>query len=140
MPLQELYAYVDGADLESVANILVARFSELVGSRHWICGRAWVVNQRHEQAADTQPDDLPLWELGLNLEIPDVGAEPNGWFSDIEAIAIFLGRLHRETGRDFVIGVADAGTGATHEDMFFVSSDEPDTKTLREVFRVNDAA
>ena len=51
------------------------------------------------------------WDLGVNLELPDAGREPPGWFSDVEEIAVFLRLLSDESGRDFVIGIADAKTG-----------------------------
>ena len=139
MPRQDLYAYIDGADIECLADQLAIRFAEFVSGRRWNYGRAWVVNQKHEDSPHMKPCDLPLWELGLNLEIPDVGSEPERWFDDVEAVVSFLGTLHRETGRDFVIGVADAGTGATHEDMFYITSDKPDMKLLRKVFGVQQA-
>ncbi len=136
MPRQHLYAYIDGADIEDVASRLEERFAAFVGSRRWISGRATVVNQKYGEETCSQPGDFPLWDLGLNLEIPDIGTEPPGWFADVEAIAEFLGRLFTETGRTFVIGVADAGTGHTCEDMFYVSSASPDIGKLRAAFGV----
>jgi len=137
MPRHTLYAYVDGADLDDVADMLDARFAEFVASRHWVAGRASVVNQRHGAEAGTRPGDLPLWELGLNLELPDPDAEPSGWFVDVEAVALFLGALHRECGRDFIIGIADAESGIT-EDLFDVSTDSPDLSRLRAIVGVGD--
>jgi hypothetical protein len=75
--------------------------------------------------------------LGLNLQLPDPGTEPRGWFADIEAIALFLGRLHRECGRDFIIGIADNETGIT-DDLYDVSTDSPDLGRLRAVVGVGD--
>ena len=83
MPRQTLYAYVDGADLEVVAAMLEARFTEFVASRQWVASGASVVNQRHGDETCTQPGDLALWDLGITLQLPDPGAEPPGWFADI---------------------------------------------------------
>ena len=135
MPRHTLYAYVDGADLEAVADTLDARFAEFVACRHWVAGRASVVNQRHGEETCTQPGDLPLWDLGLNLELPAPGAESPGWFADVEAVAQFLGTLHRECGRDFIIGIADGETGIT-DDLFNVSTDSPDLGKLRAIIGV----
>src|SRR5262245_63857633 len=110
MTRHTLYAYVDGADLEDVADLLDARFAEFVAGRVWVAGHASVVNQRRGEETCTQPGDLPPWDLGLNLELPDPNTEPPGWFADVEAVAQFLGRLHRESGRDFIIGISDAQT------------------------------
>src|SRR5687767_580552 len=113
MPRHTLYAYVDGADLEDVVGTLDARFAEVVASRDGVAGHASVVNQRHGEETCTHPGDLPLCDLGLNLELPVPDTEPPGWFADVEAVAVFLGALHREVGRDFVIGLADTETGMT---------------------------
>lgn len=137
MPRHKLYAYVDGADLDNVANMLDARFAEFVATRHWVAGPASVVNQRHGEETCAQPGDLPLWDLGLNLELPDPDAEPLGWFADVEAVAQFLGVLHRDCGRDFIIGIADAETGVT-EDLFDVSTDSPDLGRLQAIIGVGD--
>ena len=135
MPRHTLYAYVDGADFEDVAELLQARFTQLVGSRRWIAGHASVVNQRHGAKTCTQPGDLPLWDCGLNLELPDPGTESPGWFADVEEVARFLGTLHREFGRSFIIGIADTKTGIT-EDLFDVSTDSPDLGKLRAIIGV----
>jgi hypothetical protein len=132
MPRHTLYTYVDGADLEDVATMLEARFTEFVASRRWVAGVASVVNQRHGQDACPQPGDLPLWDLGVTLQLPDPGAESPGWFADIEAVAQFLGTLHRESGRDFIIGIADTEAGIT-DDLFTVSTDSPDLGRLRAI-------
>ncbi len=135
MSQHTLYAYVDGADIGDVAESLTPRFSRFVRSRHWIAGHAWVVNQRHGQDTCTRPGDLPLWDFGLNLELPELGAESEGWFADVEAIAGFLGTLNRECGRSFVVGIADTTTGVT-EDLFEVSTDSPDLGKLRAMIGV----
>jgi hypothetical protein len=137
MPRHNLYAYVHGSDLEDVADMLDARFAEFVESRPWVAGRVSVVNQQHGEETCMQPGDLPLWDLGLNLELPDPGTEPTGWFADVEAVAQFLGTLHRECGRDFVIGIADTATGIT-DDLFDVSTDSPDLAKLRAIIGVRD--
>lgn len=137
MPRHTLYAYVDGADLEDVAENLDARFAEFVASRDWITGSVSVVNQRHGEETCTQPGDLPLWDLGLNLELPNPDTEPPGWFADVEAVARFLGTLHREYGRDFAIGIADGETRIT-EDLFYVTTDSPDLGKLRAIIGVGE--
>jgi hypothetical protein len=137
MPTHTLYAYVDGADLQDVAELLEARFTEFIGSRRWDAGRASVINQRHGSETCTQAGDLPLWDLGINLVLPDFSAESPDWFADVEAVARFLGELHGECGRSFVIGIADAETGIT-EDLFTVSTDSPDLGRLRAIIGVRD--
>ena len=128
-----LYAYVDGADLDDVAATLEERLNAFVASRQWIAGAVSVVNQRQDDESSAEAGDLPLWDSGLNLELPDQGAEPPGWFTDVKAIVEFLPILHRECGgREFVVGIGDTETGIA-EDLYFVSTDPPDLKELRDI-------
>jgi len=138
MPQHTLYAYVDGSDFADIADALDARFAQFVNERPWAAGRASVVNQRHDETV-TEPGELPDWDLGLNLELPDPGAEFPGWFADVEAIAVFLATLHQEFGRNFIIGLADRRSGIT-EDLFDVSTDSPDLGKLRAIIGVGDIA
>jgi hypothetical protein len=137
MPRHVLYAYVEGSDLDGIAEALEARFAGFVASRSWLSASASVVNQQHGPDPTMQPGDLPDWDLGLNLELPDPGREPRGWFGDVEAIARFLGTLQRDCGRGFIIGIADTETGIT-EDLFHVSTDSLDLDNLRAIIGVGD--
>jgi hypothetical protein len=133
MSRHTLFAYVDGSDLHEIADALEGRLRAFVEGRRWVAGEAWVVNQQLEaDESCTNPEDLPDWDLGLNLHLPDPGTEPAGWFSDVEAIARFLGNLHEEFGRAFVIGVGDAQTGIA-EDLFCVADSSPDLEMLARV-------
>lgn len=138
MPRHTLYAYVDGCDLDAIAATLDARFQEFVDGRKWAFGQPVIVNQRHGPESCSQPDDLPLWDLGLNLPLPDPDTEQPGWFSDVECIAQFLGKLQAEFGRDFIIGVAESEAGIA-EDLFGIASEEPDLAKLRSVLGVHHA-
>jgi hypothetical protein len=139
MPRHTLYAYVDGSDLHGNAAKLESEFARFVAETDWAQARPWVVNQRREDEPTLGPDDLPDWELGLNMYLPDPGKEPPGWFSDIERIATFLGRLHTKTGRDFVIGIGDSERGIS-EDLYVIDRPDPDLALLRETIGVKDGA
>ena len=134
MPRHALFAYVEGSDLDDIADALEGRLRAFVEGRGWVAGEAWVVNQQLEDDAScTQPEDIPCcWDLGLNLRLPDPGMEPAGWFADVEAIARILGNLHEEFRRDFVIGVGDAQTGMA-EDLYWIADASPDLKMLAQV-------
>ena len=138
MPRHTLYAYVDGADLAEVASALEQRLRAFVDSRKWTCGNAWVVNQRSGGETCSRPGDITLWDLGLNLELPDPGSEQPGWFAGVEAVARFLGQLQGDYGRDFVIGIADARSGSS-EDLFGISDTSPDLAKLRSIIGVDEA-
>jgi hypothetical protein len=133
-----LYAYVEGSDLHGISEGLEAEFTRLVSEANWICAKPWVVNQRRDEDPSLGPGDLPDWELGLNVELPDPGKEPSGWFGDVEKIAFFLGRLHARTARTFVVGIGDTARGIS-EDLYFVRDQHPDIATLRKIIGVGGA-
>ena len=134
MARHTLLAYVEGSDLGDLAGELEAQFDQFVGSRTWNSPDVWIVNQRQDRNS-AKSNDLPQWDLGLNMELPDAGKETPGWFSDVEAIAQFLGELHATTGRNFFIGIHDNDAGF-NEDLFTVSSTTPDLAQLRAIIGV----
>ena len=135
MPKHLLYAYVDGSDLHELEESLLASFDNFVDSREWTLQGVKVVNQRHDEDDSLSEGDLPGWDLGLNVDLPDVGQEPEGWFADVEAIATWLGGLHVQTRRDFIIGIFDTDLH-TADDLFDVGSEQPDINELREIIGV----
>lgn len=120
-----LYAYVEGIDLGSVADPVTKRFSDLVDARNWISGEAWIVNQERDEG----------WELGVNLELPDPHSEPDGWFSDIEEIAITCGDLARSHQISFMIGIADQSTKVA-DDLFQIDGGMIHIEKLQSVIGV----
>lgn len=131
MSRHTLYAYADGADLSEVAESIERQLRQFVRTEQWSGSQPAIINQRAPEST-AQAGDLPSWDLGLNLALPDRGAEPPDWFQDVEMIARFMGRLHALFRRDFVIGVCDNVTGIA-EDLYFVESDVPDLSKLRRV-------
>ncbi|MBN6207502.1 hypothetical protein JYK21_13595 [Ralstonia pickettii] len=131
MSRHTLYAYVDGADLSDVAESIEHQLRLFVDAEQWSGVQPIVINQRAPEST-AQAGDFPSWDLGLNLALPNRGAEPPDWFQDVETIARFMGRLHALFRRDFVIGVSDNVTGMA-EDLYFVESDVPDLSKLRDV-------
>ena len=138
MARQTLFAYVDGHDLEDVAAEFERQFAAFVAGRTWRSPDVWVVNQRDPSPSDNT-GELPQWDLGLNLDLPDPGAETPGWFADIEAIALFLAQLHATTGRAFVIGIQD-NEADFNEDLLTIDSPTPDLTRLRTLIGVGPVA
>ena len=97
MPKHTLYAYVDSSELHAVASMLDDEFSSFVSSRSW-SRRTQRVNQKHPPGQCDGPNDIPLWDIGLNHDLPDPGEETEGWFDEVEAIAHFLGGLTQNPG------------------------------------------
>jgi hypothetical protein len=133
-----LFAYVDGFDLDGVAAELDARLEQFVRGRSWVTV-ATVVNQRRLEDASLRNGDLPDWDLGLNIELPDVGEERPGWFGDLEETLGFLAQLHSRTGRDFVLGVYDSQNGIT-EDLFSIDGPTPNVEEFRRILGVRDVS
>jgi len=129
MPRYTLYAYTDGAGLEDIAEALETRFQQFVRSRRWMAGCPTVVNRYYGATVITKTGVAELWHLGLTLELPEIGVEFPKWFADVEAIAHFLGVLHREFDRSFSLGFVDSETDR-HEELFDVSRDPTDTGKL----------
>jgi hypothetical protein len=123
MPKQTLFAYVQGTDLASVAETLLARFDALAAERTWVAKDVWVVNQQF-------PGDPPEWDLGFNLALAAPRTRPASWVEDVVAIVTLFGALHGETGRTFVIGIQDDKED-TVKDLFFVDSARPDLEKLK---------
>jgi hypothetical protein len=128
---------VDGSDLEDVATTLEFRLEAFIVSRQWLEGDAWVVNRRHGPQTCTRPGDLELWDLGLNIRLPDAGAERDGWLADLETTVQFLSELRSEFAKDFVLGVADSET-VIAEDLFWASTSPLDLDRLRRIIGVGD--
>jgi hypothetical protein len=138
MPSQTLFSYVDGFDLDDIAEPLARRLDAFVRAGEWVAATPTVVNQRRTDDG-LRDGDLPPWDLGLNLVLPDVGSEPQGWFRDVERVARFLAQMHAHFNRDFVIGVFDSATGQS-EDLVFVDGNFPDLAKLRLAIGVEPAA
>ena len=102
-----LYVYADGNDLELDAPIIEQRTREFIQRASWRHATPRLVNQRYLDSEALQPGDLPDWDLGLNLDLPDVPAEAPGWFADVEQIVAFVAELRSSTGRGFVVGIYD---------------------------------
>jgi hypothetical protein len=95
-----VYAYIDGSDLETLVEPLTRAFGQL--TTQWSALGAIFVNQKNDRSANVRPGDLPDWELGINLPLERFGAN-----QALELLA-FSKPLSQSTGREIVVGVADA--------------------------------
>jgi hypothetical protein len=138
MPRHTLYAYVEGNDLDDIAPPLEPRLDRFVRDTRWRYAKPWVVNQRRPDDPSLRAGDLPDWDFGLNMHLPD--GEPPGWFADVESLVTFLAPLQEEIGRAFVLGVSDNERGFTEDLPFEIDSRAPDLVLLRRVLGVNDGA
>ncbi len=106
-----LYAYADGPDLLERVDRLHQAIEGLIAVRRWDQARPQQVNQLHQLAPREGPLDLPQWEVGVLLLLPQHDRDPSGWFDDVAAIVAFLESLAQREDIGFVFGVRDDETG-----------------------------
>lgn len=133
MTKHTIFAYAQGTDLGGVAETIETRLDQLVAERMWALGDVWVVNQRFPLDANAKPGAVPDWDLGLNLTLPAGRSRPATWVEDVVAIASAFGALHKETGRKFVLGLADAKAETT-SDLVVIDSENPDLDKVKAAF------
>jgi len=124
-----LLAYVQGADLDEIADQLQLRFDQFVSSRAWKSAEVSVVNMRQPRSPEDLPEDLPGWDLGVNFTLPDKDEKDESWKDDVHAVVDFLSLLNEEFGCDFVIAVHDRAKGF-NEDVAHVASGPPDIEKI----------
>ncbi len=122
-----LYAYAEGDDFDLVVVPITARLDALIENREWISGDARVVNQQRQKS-----DSADGLDLGINLELPDPETEPDGWFEDVEEIAITCNELARDYDTPFVIGISDQQSGIT-DDLFGLDGGAIDVEKLKAI-------
>lgn len=83
----ELFAYVDGSDLEEVAPTLRSALQDLVQGATW-AHEVFVVDDRMPQ--DDEVGFLPEWNLGLNLIASELD---EGYWTDVRRIIACSGPL-----------------------------------------------
>ena len=128
-PRNVLLAYVDGSDLDGIADRLQSRFDDFASGRAWRAAEVSVVNMRQPRNPNDSPEDLPQWDLGLNFTLPDRDQNDESWRDDVHATVDFLSMLNEEFGRDFVIAVHDRVKGF-NEDVGFVASEPPNLEKI----------
>ena len=121
-----IYIYVDGNDNLAIEERIINSLESFVSDRKWRCPKAWVVNQKVEAGGDEFD-----WDLGLNIDLPDRGNEPEGWFEDIKQAVEYCTQLYLDFGCEFAIGISDNVRGIT-EDIIYIDSGSPDIAYLKD--------
>ena len=104
-----IYIYVDGSDLDDVADLLLKRFAEIART----LPQARVVDDRFERTPDMDPDDFPDWNLGLNFDLDRAS------ISLVPGLLESVRSLAKESDRDFVVGYYDKHS-KIDEDIGFI--------------------
>ena len=134
MPKHTLYAYLDGADVEGVAERVLDEAERFLAHRKFRVLSPTLVDQT-ESTDDMREGYLPLRDVGLNIVLPDPGSEPPEWISELEGILQFLSELAGAVHRPFIIGIGDDLTGLT-EDLFSVDGTPVEWSTIRKLIGV----
>jgi hypothetical protein len=109
--MSQIYVYVDGSNLWNVEELLITRFQKFLTT--WGVDSARVINEKYPRTPDLHAEDLPDWNLGINLDVVNLSR------SRIEELVKFLNELATESDCEFVIGTANFETGIT-DDLCFV--------------------
>ncbi|MCP3883064.1 MAG: hypothetical protein GY701_32395 [Sulfitobacter sp.] len=125
-----LYAYVDGYDLHDVEDLLISSLEDFISVHHWSLANVRVVNQREDSCEGMEDGYYPRWDLGLNMDLPNLDSDTESWFCDVDTVISFLGKLHEKSERDFVVGIYDVDRMVA-DDLFYVDKPRPDIEELR---------
>ena len=117
------YAYVDGADLDSVAVMIAQSLEHFIKNRGWSCKAPWVVNQRDAADINSNDGDLPLWDLGLNMELPSPSEISVGWFEELTLTLKHLQKICATHDRELVLGISNPLTGISEDILYLTSTD-----------------
>jgi hypothetical protein len=122
MEISGLYIYIDGSDLEGVSEPVESAI------RDWLKSKdvpAKIVNVLHERTPDLSSEDYAQWDLGLNLEMGQIGC--------LSELLVYIHKLAVKHERDFVIGYYSEATGISEDISFFgADSGEPKTQEIAE--------
>lgn len=107
----KLYFYIDGSDLEDIAEPVATALAEWIGETN---DKITLVNHRAEENA-AKPYALPDWDLGIHLTVKSK--------TELKDPLAFLYGIAKQYKRDFVIGMIDPKTGE-HEDVCYFGNEE----------------
>ena len=112
--LDVLYFYIEGSDLEEVESKVIGTFAPFSND---IGEHVWLVNERFERARDLRPEDLPDWNLGINVKVDAV--QEQELTKIIEASAQLAARI----GRSVIVG-GGSTLSALAEDWFSIDGND----------------
>ncbi|SEG73487.1 hypothetical protein [Halopseudomonas aestusnigri] len=122
MEISGLYIYVDGSDLEEIAEQIESSLVEWLASNNI---DAKVINHQHERTPDLSLEDLAGWDLGLNIGLGQINSLP-----ELLDQIYSLGLKHN---RDFVVGCYSEGSGISEDISFFgAESGKPKSEQIAE--------
>lgn len=118
-----LYFYIEGSNLEEVESDVMATFAPFCSAGY---GRIWLVNDRSERTQDLRPEDLPDWNLGINVKIDHVRED------ELAGVVEASAWLAESLGRSVIVG-AGSTVSALAEDWFSIDGNDAET-AMAELF------
>ena len=110
MEFTGLYIYVDGSDVEDIAEPLI---SDILEWKTQYKLSVSIINDKFEKTPDMIPEDLPDWHLGLNINKTALS------IGLLTTVVSHLSDLAIKYKRDFVIGYYDKNSEASEDILFF---------------------
>ena len=120
-----LYAYIEGSDNHDVSEALTAALEEYAAGQS-IPIR--VVNERFDKTPDMLPEDLPDWNLGVNVVFDELTIDT---LTDLLAV---LESCCTRFDREFALGYVDLDQTWLNEDITFLASGDAPREVAERVF------
>ena len=118
----DIYIYVDGSDLDDIAGPITEELDAWVNKNGFEIN---VVNHRHEKTSELKPNELPYWDLGVNLK-PDNSLQ-------FEKALQFLNDIAHKYKRDFALGYYSESSGISEDiDYFGYESGNPNIVEIKQ--------
>jgi hypothetical protein len=124
-----LYVYLDESEPNGAGGRVAAELERAVSVSAWTLAAPAIVNDVGSRGDASRHRDLPPWDVGLTLALPESGCEPCEWFRDVERFARITGEVVSRTGCHFVLGVAEYDAGLW-QDLFVIDTPAPDVVVL----------
>ena len=103
-----IYIYVEGSDLDDVANPIECELTEWLKKSEI---EAKIINQKYERDPDMLPEDLTDWDLGLNFKFTDLII--------LKIITDFVYSLGIKYNRTFILGYFSDERGISQDISHF---------------------
>jgi hypothetical protein len=107
----KIYLYIDGSDLDDVAEPVAAALTQWIGEAN---DKITLVNHRADETT-VKPYQQPAWDLGINLTIKSK--------VELKEPLAFLYGIAKQYKQDFVVGIFDPQTDQ-REDVCYFGNEE----------------
>jgi hypothetical protein len=126
-----LYVYVEGWDNAKIASQLTEFLS---ASQQEIGFEYRIINDQLDPYPDDRPEDLPPWNLGLNVDKVHVSA------ANLQSLFTVIVNAVSRFERDFAVGYVDLERNITEDITFVEKANDPSelASTVARFLRIED--